>query len=304
MFRFGLCVLAALVAFSFPVMAQERTTLGVGRLFVNDAMGDGQDRWRTGAHTISVMRGPEGMQSRPGQYGVLMEYRFANRIMAPSNLVSPAVWDRRYAGMLSFGAYSHFARDGFEYTVGSEFVAVGPMTGLGRFQSAVHDLIGMEAPGAGTLANQIPNAIYPTLAFEIAKPFPIGNAVLRPFLQGRAGDETYLRAGADLLIGSNFTTGILVRDETTGVLYQTLEDVPQTGLSFLLGGDVAKVFHSAYLPASDGYALTPLRYRLRAGLHYQGEKAGVFYGLTWLGREFTAQPEGQLVGALQVQFHF
>ncbi len=278
--------------------------LGVGRLFTNDEMGDGDDRWRTGSYSLSVMRGPEGMRSLPSDYGVLMEYRFSSRLLAPEELVAPDAADRPYAGIMSLGAYSHFARDGFEFTVGSEFVASGPMLGLDRLQTAVHHVFPTPMASAETLASQIPNAIYPTLAFEIAKPFPIGNAVLRPFLQGRAGDETYLRAGADLLIGSNFTTGILVRDETTGVLYQTLRDVPKSGFSFLLGGDVAKVFHSAYLPASRGYTLTPLRYRLRAGLHYQGEKAGVFYGLTWLGREFTAQPEGQLVGALQVQIRF
>jgi hypothetical protein len=128
--------------------------------------------------------------------------------------------------------------------------------------------------------------------------------ILRPFVQARAGDETYVRIGADLMFGPNFSTGVLARDETTGMPYQTLDDVPQRGLSFLVGADTARVLSSAWLPASDGYALSPMRNRVRAGAHWQGDFIGVFYGATWLGPEFTAQPEGQVVGSLQFRFGF
>ena len=298
----ALCFL--LIATALPAQAQERAWLGTGRLFVNDAFGDMQDRWRSGAYTISVMRGAEATMARPQDFGDLIEFRLADRILAPANIVAPAPGDRRYAGLLSLGLYSHFATRGTEISLGSELVASGPMTGVGRFQTLAHRFLGSPEPSAAVLAAQFPNAVYPTVAGEIARPLSLGEGVvLRPFAAARFGDETLVRVGADLLIGSNFTTGVPVRDLTTGLLYQTLEDVPSTGWSFLLGGDAARVFSSVWLPAPD-YTLTDLRTRLRAGVQYQGERVGVFYGVTWLGREFTAQSESQTLGALQLQIRF
>ena len=40
-----------------PVLAQDRVTLGWGRLFNNDTLGDTQDRWKTGSYTINHLRG-------------------------------------------------------------------------------------------------------------------------------------------------------------------------------------------------------------------------------------------------------
>ena len=44
--------------FAVPAVAQERVTLGWGRLLTNDAIGDGKDRWRTGSYVLSRVRGP------------------------------------------------------------------------------------------------------------------------------------------------------------------------------------------------------------------------------------------------------
>ena len=46
------------------------------------------------------------------------------------------------------------------------------------------------------------------------------------------------------------------------------------------------------------------RHRLRAGVHWQSQDAGFFYGLTWLGEEFEAQPDTQVAGSLRVYFNF
>lgn len=287
-----------------PAHAEERELLGIGRLFVNDMLGDGQDRWRSGAYSVSAIRGPADLTERPAAFGVLMEYRFANRILAPANTVAPAPGDRRYAGVLSLGAWSHFASGGTEVSIGSEFVAAGPMTGVSAFQTGAHGLLGLTPPAAAVLNSQFPNAVYPTIATEFARPIGLGaHAMVRPFVAGRLGDETYLRLGADLLVGSALTSGVTVRDESTGLLYQTLDHMPANGFSFLLGADTAKVFSSVWLPSAT-QTLTPLRNRLRAGLHWQGDHVGLFYGVTWLGREFTAQPSGQTLGAVQLQIRF
>jgi hypothetical protein len=297
-------LLVSLLLTCLPASADERVTLGVGRLFTNDQFGDGQDRWRTGSFALSWMRGTEGTVARPDTPGEVIEYRFAHRILAPADLTTPAPGDRRYAGIASFGAFTHFSRGGTEFALGGELVAVGPMTRADAFHDSVHGALGMPRPSAAVRAAQFGNAVYPTISFEAARPVALGSgAVLRPFFQARAGDETYAQAGVDLMFGQNFTRGITARDETSGFLYQTLEDVPGKGLSFLLGYDVAKVFSSAWLP-EPAYGLTQLRHRLRAGAHWQGEHVGLFYGAAWLGPEFTAQPAGQVVGAVQIQLRF
>lgn len=300
-----------LAAFAGSAQAQDRVTLGVGRLFTNDVIGDGHDRWRTGAYVVSWMRGVDGTVSLPEGFGDLIEYRFASQVFAPDDLSTPSAGDRPYAGTLSLGIYSHFSRAGFDFATGAELVAVGPMTGLDAFQAGVHRQLGMTEPSAAVRTSQIPNAVYPTLAFEASRPLRIGlggagtpGMILRPFVQARVGDETYARVGADLMFGPNFSSGVLARDETTGIPYQTLDDVPQRGFSFLVGADTARVLSSAWLPSSGGYALMPMRNRARAGAHWQGDFVGVFYGATWLGPEFDAQSEGQVVGSLQIRFAF
>lgn len=299
----------ALLTIAAPAAAQDRVTLGVGRLFTNDYFGDGQDRWQTGSYQVSWVRAAPGTVGLPEGFGDLLEYRFASRIMAPANLVAPAAGDRPYAGVLSAGAYTHFARSGYEFSIGGEIVGVGPSTGLDDFQSAAHDTFGMASPSAAVRASQIGDALFPVFSAEIARPIALDFAgapgfVLRPFVQARAGDESYLRAGVDLLFGPEFTSGILARDEVTGLLYQTNGRATAPGLSFLLGADTAKVLHSAWLPSARGYNLTPFRNRLRAGMSWQGDRLGVFYGATWLGPEFSAQPEGQVVGSVQLSFRF
>lgn len=300
--------LALIVLLSFqtaPLRAGDVALLGVGRLFTNDALGDGQDRWRSGAYQLSWMFGQDGLTGLPDSAGDLLEFRFSTRILAPANTVTPAPGDRRYAGVTALGLYTHFTAQGFDLGAGAELVAVGPMTGVSAFHTWSHGALGLTQPSAAVLNGQFPNAIRPALAGELAWPKRVtDNVTFRPFVQGRLGDETYFRVGGDILIGAGFGAGALVRDETTGTLYQTFDSARDRGWGFLFGADTALVAHSAYLPASAGFNLTPWRHRVRAGVRYQGEHFGIYYGATWLGREFTAQPEGQIVGSLQIELSF
>ena len=76
------------------------------------------------------------------------------------------------------------------------------------------------------------------------------------------------------------------------------------GTSFVLGGDVAYVSDSVYLPSGYGFDIEDTRARLRAGVHWQGTRASLFYGLTYLSEEFSTQPEGQVTGSIRVKFRF
>ncbi len=91
-----------------PATGQAYETLGVGHLFTNDFFGDGQDRWRTGSFSLSWMMGVPGTRDVPENVGELVEMRFGNRVLTPSNTVAPAAGDRRYAGLLTLGLLTHF----------------------------------------------------------------------------------------------------------------------------------------------------------------------------------------------------
>lgn len=291
---------AVFLSITMPAAAQDRETLGYGRLFTNDGLGDTRDRWRTGAYTVSLLRGSDWRGQVPARFGDILEYRLRAEIVAPANLARPAAGDRRYAGMLSIGAHTHFALGGFETRLGLDLVGTGKATGLGQFQTWVHGILDLPEPD---LSNQIPNGIHPTLSAEIGRSFGIGAAQVRPFVEAQAGIETFLRAGADVTFGQFGTGALLLRDTTSGQRYAGIRGEPATGFSVSLGGDVARVFDSVLLP-SGGPAPTDTRDRLRIGLHWQGEKSEIFYGLTRLGREFEGQGAAQVVGSIRGRIRF
>lgn len=282
--------------------AEPAKSIEIGRLFNNDFLGDGQDRWRTGSYTISTVVSDRQHQRLPISPGELLEWRFRSEIISPANTASPAPDDRRYAGSLSIGLHTHFASSGWETSLGFDLVATGPSTHVSDFQQAVHDLISQ--PVGAAFANQIEDKLHPTMLIELARPIALSeNIVARPFIEAQAGVETFARAGVDITIGEQCQGVLRIRDVTTGQRYRAMS-CDADGPAFLIGADMARVFDSRYLPSSQGYELTDSRARLRAGLEWRGERSYFFYGLTYLGEEFEAQNEGQVVGSLNLGFNF
>jgi hypothetical protein len=300
-------VLCFLVA-SFPLTsdAGERVRLGYGRLITNDLLGDGRDRWRTGSVASSWIWGPEWQGQAPDGFGQLLEFRFNGEIIAPENLTFPAPGDRPYVGALSFGLHTHFQMRAVEAAVGGDLVIVGPQTGLDDFQEGLHDLFGGQKLSSATRSMQIGNDVYPTGVVELGRTLSLGeNVSLRPFVEARAGAETLARVGADLTFGGVGQDALLVRDPVTGQRYRAIQnDIP--GFSLTVGGDMAHVDHSEFLPSDRGVVVEDARNRLRGGVHWQGRTGHrAFYGLTWLGREFEAQrTSGQIVGSVRLQINF
>ena len=293
---------ALLMVAPHATLAQDRVTLGWGRMFDNDAFGDFHDRWHTGSYTISRMRGTDWRGTLPTGFGDLTEFRMRAETIAPADLVAPDPADRRYVGALTFGLHTHMDLHGIETALGADLVVTGPQTGIGNFQSWVHQALGLPEPSLG---GQLGDAVYPTVNAEFGRSFDLGTAIaLRPFVAGQAGVETYLRAGGDITIGSFGQGSLLLRDETTGQRYRAIEGNRVNALSFTLGGDVAHVFSSEFLPEGGAAVLNDTRTRLRAGMQWQGERASAFYGVTYLSPEFDGQPEGQLVGSLNVNLRF
>ncbi|MEC7762452.1 MAG: lipid A-modifier LpxR family protein [Pseudomonadota bacterium] len=286
--------------------AQDRSWsfLGWANLTTNDGTGDGQDRWQSFSTSTSFLFGPKGTQSAPYGFGDLVELRLGTQIMSPANTVTPAPGDRRAAGVVRAALFTHFARGGWDVALGAGAEAVGPATRVIALQDAFHRIGNFDRFAPGVISNQLGNRVRPMGHAEVAYAISVGDqATFRPFAAAHVGLETYARIGFDLLLGPGYQNGVIARDYVSGQPYQILKGVNQPGVSFLFGADVARVFSSSYLPQPT-YALTPTRARIRGGLLVDGEVFSVFYGMTYLTPEFRAQPEGQVVGSVQVRLKF
>lgn len=286
-----------------PASAQdERVTLGWGRLFTNDVFGDTRDRWRTGSYTLSRVRGTEWNGHLPATPGALLEFRMVGETIAPADLVSPEPDDRRYVGSLTFGLHTHFDWQGFDTSLGGNLVVTGQQTGASDLQARIHDIIGLPEPQV--FGDQIGDNFFPTAVAEVGRSFALSQGEFRPFVEAQAGVETFVRIGADLSFGGYARDALMLREGPSGQRYRAVSGSRVQGLSVTLGGDIARVFDSEYFVAGDAAQAQDTRSRVRAGVHWQGERAEMFYGLTWLGKEFTTQPDTQVVGSVNVRVKF
>jgi hypothetical protein len=304
---FRLIAVMLIASFIAPSVADaaDRSRLGYGRLITNDFLGDLQDRERTGSVMSSRVWGPEWTGSLPTGFGDLIELRLGMEVLAPEDLVTPAAGTRPWAGALSAGIHSHYRHRSVEYAVGAAIYMTGPQNGLGRLQQQFHELIGDTPPSDATLNAQIGNGFHPTVRMEAARVFDLGtSSTIRPFIEGQAGIENLMRAGVDFTYGNIGKGELLVRDHTSGHRYRVIQNSANKGFSFVAGADIAYVSDSTFLPQNRGYNLTDHRDRARVGVHWQGEDASAFYGVTWLGKEYDAQPNDQVVGSLRVNFNF
>lgn len=283
--------------------ADARKPLGWGQMAVNDSLGDFYDRWRTGSYTLSLVRGSGWSGQLPERFGDIIELRLRGEAIAPSSLRVRPPTERRYAGILSFGVHTQFTHSGWDNSVGLDVVVLGPQTGIADIHGWIHDLIGLGRPIVAS--SQIGNQVRPTLVAETGRNFRFGrNTTVRPFVEAQVGVESFLRVGGDLIIGRMAEDAIMVREQVTGLRYRATGGMAATGLSFVAGADVARVFDSAYFPKGDTPVVSDTRARARIGLHWGRENLEVFYGLTWLGREFQTQPDSQYVGGLSVKVRF
>jgi hypothetical protein len=297
-------LILVLMLVASPLSAGEMQRLGYGRLVTNDFLGDGQDRWQTGSVASSRVWGRGWSGRLPSAWGEVLEMRISGGIAAPENLSVPAASDRPFAGYLGLGLHTHYTAAGTEFAVGADLFATGPSTGLDRLQGALHDGLGIAGPSDPVIAGQVGDGLHPSVVVEVGRSIPLGgSAVLRPFVEGRAGFETLIRVGADLTVGSIGDGALMVRDMVTGQRYRTIRGGGQ-GLSYILGFDVARLGSSVLLPESRGYVLTDTRNRARAGVHWQRGDTALFYGLTWLGPEFEGQGGSQVVGSVRLDIRF
>ncbi|MGR3492271.1 MAG: lipid A-modifier LpxR family protein [Shimia sp.] len=276
-----------------------RVILGTARMFSNDALGDGRDRWRTGSTHFSLFRGAEGA-GIPNRPGAILEYRFRTEVVTAENVGFPSLRDRRHAGIVELGIAAPFASSTWEGTVGGSAVLVGPKTGLGEVQATLHEIVGLPEPD---LTNQLGNDTFLIGRAEVARRFDMPRGALRPYAGVQLGFETFARAGVDYMLGARAADRLLTRDYATGTLLSA-DRTDKTGLTLLMGADVAYIADSALLPEDTGPAHTDTRVRARAGVALDRERFDVFYGLTYLGEEFEGQQGGQVLGSIRLSLDF
>lgn len=302
--RIALAILCFLIT-TQSLVAEGRTRLGYGRLITNDTFGDSYDRWRTGSLAASRIWGSDWTGRPPSAFGDFLELRWGLEVLSPESIIAPAPLDRPYAGALSVGLHTHFAAGAADVSTGLDLVFTGPQTQLDELQNLIHDVFSVRPPSDTVLNAQIGNGVHPTFVFEAGRDIAMReDGLIRPFVEARAGIETYVRAGFDLTFGELLQNEFLVRDPVTGQRYRVIRE-NETGLAFVAGADIAYVADSVFLPESRGLELSDHRIRARAGLHWQNRKGyGAFYGLTWLNREFKTQREGQLIGSVRIYVEF
>lgn len=198
---------------ALPVAAEDAgfTYLGNGRLLNDDVIGDGEDRWRTGSYSISVLYGSEwqgDLTSRPLD---VIEFRLRGEAIAPANVTTPALNDRLYACVLAFGVHSHCNWRGADIAMGADILGIGPQTGIRELQRDLHEALIQPVVNAGN--RELQNKTLLDLSFEANNEYAISEgAYLRPFLGLTYGSEDLARVGFDLTLGQWGQNGLRLRD--------------------------------------------------------------------------------------------
>lgn len=290
-------------AWAQPDPDQDRQTLGVTRLFTNDVLGDGRDRWRTGAFAVSLFRGPGWSGALGARPFDIMEYRVRGEAIAPDNLRRPVPGDRLYAGTWWLGAHTHFDWQGFDVAAGADVAVTGEQSGIRSLQSSIHDSFSM--PRVDLETYQVDDDVFLHGTLEVARTLRWATGDIRPFLELQAGVENLARAGVDVTFGSLGQGGLRTRDPITGQRIAGITNIAdEGGWSMLLGADTAYVDRSAFLPEDRGFQVEDSRHRVRAGANFGIGQTNMFYGVTWLSEEFVGQPEGQVVGSLSIDIRY
>ena len=272
--------------------------VGTARLLTEDYIGDRHDRWRTGSYQIGLLYDPD--LPPPGFDTV--EIRFVGEAVAPWNMDTPAPWDRPFAGVLTAMALGHRTREPLEFTAGLGLSLTGPQTGVDWIAERVH--LGDNDLSGPTRRAQIPNETYLHAETALAARLMVRDqAAIRPYVGLTVGVEDLAMVGADVILGRAGAGSMRSRDRVTGqLLFDTATQTP--GFALTLGGDMIYVQDSALFPDTWAGDAKALRWRARGGVAWRGARGQMFYGLTWLSKEFDAQPEGQTVGSIHLNWKF
>lgn len=300
-----LLAVVIVVGGALPVTAQpvDFTYLGNGRLLNNDVIGDGNDRWRTGSYSVSLLYGSEWQGNLTTSPRDVIEFRLRGEVISPANVTNPALNDRLYAGVLAFGVHSHFTWRGADIVAGADVLGFGPQTGIRELQRDLHEALSQ--PVVNSANRELQNKTLLDVNLEASNDYALGaGTFVRPFIGLAYGAEDLVRLGVDVTVGQWGQGGLRLRDPITGHRFSGIASDQDNGLSLVFGADWAYVDDSEYLPSGHGAELRDDRHRLRGGVHYGQNGYTAFYGVTYLSPEFGTQPDGQMVGSVSLGWNF
>lgn len=297
-----------------PALARElldQPIVGRVSAFSNDYLGDGHDRWRTGAYFTSYITSHTKGNFFDNPTWFAREFRIRSEIIAPSNLGASAKnIDRHFVGMIGTGIFFHRKKNKVESKYGFELVFTGPMTGLLKAQSIAHKPLTFEPVSKYVIDSQHPNRIYSNFSYSLARPFQVGSknkigVSIRPFVRFDIGVESFARIGADIIIGKGMRYNFFVRDPVTGNL-MTGQKSFKSGLRLgvLFGGDVSYMATSAYFNSNRGEEMIAIRHRFRVGVQLEVSNLNIFFGITKFSKEFKKQKTGQSVGSIEIRIRY
>lgn len=304
----------------------ETTDIQAEGIFWNDRLGDGGDRYKTGGLTQSWVI-PQSVLSEepwiPG-HASAVEVQGRGYIATPDNTTNPVPGDRPYAQYVGIGAYLRTASTATfigpdrwmttENRVGVEVGFQGDPLPLFEIQDAIHDMSGMGRMAMSS-TNTLPSELLVNLDAKRTWRYHLdfGNHEFEfaPYAMGSVGmRETSMRAGFDMIVGSALTARTWNHDQSMGALIPG-GSKPRDGFHWTAwaGADAGLIFADALLDGGfggngPGVDREQSSVRARAGLMLEYNNVALAYSATYLSPEFSAQSDGQLIGAVSLKIRF
>ncbi|MFB2593734.1 lipid A-modifier LpxR family protein [Paracoccus sp. p4-l81] len=295
-------ITTAVTAVASPAAAQSWLgalghPVGGVHVFTNDALGDGHDRWQSTGYGYSRLY-------EDSFFGNTTELRARGQIVAPWSLRRQPL-DRDYGNAIGLAAFSVGQSGTLGYRVGGELLITGDQTRLHNIQRRLHDLFGGSSDEQiGRNYDHIRNGFHGLAQAEVwARLGADRSWELRPYVAAQAGYETSATAGFDLIVGPAAHAPYWVRDVITGTPV-SVNSHERRGFSLVAGADVTRLKDSVFFPDYGDVKLKKTQHRARMGVLWRADPVSVFFGQTWLGRQFEGQVEPQRLGVLALDIRF
>lgn len=292
----------------------------------NDGFGDGKDRYKSGGLTQSWVF-PERIFSETGWFknrASAIEVQARALVMTPGNTQRVRATDRPWSQYAGVGVYLRSATRPDRLTstssymiedrAGIEFGYQGDPLPLFDLQDSLHDATGM-----GTVVRTRANTLDPDVVanIEARRTWRIHSNIgahdmqLAPFVHASTGlRENAIRTGGDIIVGSSLEARTFNSDPAIGALIPG-GSKPRNGVHWMawLGADVGLIGSDIFLDggvSGSGPSVERDLFTLRArgGVMLEYDNFSVSYSVNWLSPEYKTQPEGQLIGAVQLKVNF
>jgi len=310
---------------TFKWMSETEDVLAEGIIW-NDRFGDAEDRYKTGGMTQSWLL-PQSIFSDRAWFdgqAAAIELQGRGFIATPNNTAQPVPGDRPFAQYVGVGGYlrTFSAPDPVspevwlttELRLGVELGYQGDPLPLFEIQDALHSSTGMGAmrmTPANTLQSEVLVNAEAKRTWRWHKEMDGYDLEFAPYMMVSAGmRENSFRAGGDIILGSSLTARTWNHDTAIGALIPG-GSAPRDGVNWVtwVGADAGLIFTDALLDGGfdgtgPGVDREQVTVRARAGVMLEYDDFAISYSATWLSPEFTAQNEGQLIGAFQIKYRF